>query len=327
ELLLFLVPGANVSGWSYAAPSHSYIDARPRPTWLRLGQAKNCPHGKPRIPILSRDGRPRRQCQLPRRGRLAPQIRTVLSGRLPGRDLPGGGAIVQGAGPPRVAKPARPGRFSQAAGARGVPADRRHRRSDRIAYQPAVFFRKDGVARCREDGRRCTAVRDRALCLSVGPRFATAQIRGLGPGGGRPTPPSDTGADLAAGDSVRLHRTARQAPVSQTDGDTQGGAGLWIRSRLPAPAGLEHLSIPAEVRGHHPPRPGPQAGIQGTRHDRCPVLHLGAGLARVRALRHDPGKLRPQGANCSDPTSPILVRPWRCAAASAAATVSYLAAR
>src|SRR6185369_6834954 len=26
----------------HAAQSHSYIDARPRPTWLRLGQAKNC---------------------------------------------------------------------------------------------------------------------------------------------------------------------------------------------------------------------------------------------------------------------------------------------
>ena len=75
------------------------------PTWLRLGQAKNCLHGTPRIPILPRDRRPRRQRQLPRSGPLPPQIRTVLSGRLPGRDLPGRRALVQGARPPRVARP------------------------------------------------------------------------------------------------------------------------------------------------------------------------------------------------------------------------------
>ena len=45
---------------------------------------------------------------------------------------------------------------------------------------------------------------------------------------------ADPGADLAAGDGVRLHRPARQAPVPQADGDPQGGARLWLRLRSTA---------------------------------------------------------------------------------------------
>ena len=66
---------------------------------------------------------------------------------------------------------------------------------------------------------------------------------------------------------------------------------LRFRLRLPAAAVVGCLPVPADLRRDHPARPGPPARVQGARHDRRAVLHLGAGLGGVRALAFTQGRV------------------------------------
>src|SRR3990170_9082335 len=89
--------------------------------------------------------------------------------------------------------------------------------------------------------------------------------------------------------TLRVHCPAADPYLSQAERHARSGARLWLRLSLRVDAELGNLREPARIRS---PRPARRARPAPARHDRLAVVHLGAGVGRVRGIaRHTSSRL------------------------------------
>lgn len=166
--------------------------------------------------------------------------------------------------------------------------------SNRVADEPAVLFRKDGAAGRSSDGSRIAHVLQRLIRLFARQGQYGDSVRSLVRRCRLVAQTADSRLDVACCDGVWLYRTTRPSHVSQAECHSRRCGTVRCRLSLPVSAELEHLQRAPQ---HCLPCEGRFTRSRAPRHDRSPILPLGAGLGRVSRTRI------PCGANYPDSVS------------------------
>ena len=166
--------------------------------------------------------------------------------------------------------------------------------SNRVADEPAVFFRKDGATGRSSDASRIAHVLQRLVRLFARQGQYGDSVRSLVRRCRLVAQTADSRLDVACCDGVRIYRTTRPSHVSQAECHSRRGGTVRCRLPLPVSAELEHLQRAPQ---HCLPCEGRFARSRAARHDRSPIVPLGAGLGRVSRARI------PCGANYPDSMS------------------------